>query len=142
MAWVAYDTFKSWMANGCAPNFGAAGDTLKVLLTTSAYVPDQTTHAYKKSITNEVTGSNYTAGGATLASKTATVSSHVLTFDSADITWLQHATGFSNARIAVLWKDISNDSLALLIAYYDLTSDRGNVAGDLVLGTPSGIFTF
>jgi hypothetical protein len=45
-------------------------DTIKVLLTTSSYVPNLDTHETKADITNEVTGTNYSAGGNTLASKT------------------------------------------------------------------------
>lgn len=48
-------------------------DTLKVLLATSSYVPNLDTHEVKSDVTNEVTGTNYTAGGTTLASKTVTV---------------------------------------------------------------------
>lgn len=46
-------------------------DTFKLMLTTSAYTPAQA-HDYKNDVTNEVTGTGYTAGGATLASKTIT----------------------------------------------------------------------
>lgn len=37
-------------------------DTIKVMLTTSSYTPNQDTHIYKSSVTNEVTGTGYTAG--------------------------------------------------------------------------------
>lgn len=47
-------------------------DTLKVMLTTSSYTPNLDTDIYKSSVTNEVTGTGYTAGGATLASATST----------------------------------------------------------------------
>lgn len=44
-----------------------SGDTtVKCMLTTSAYTPDQDTHENKGQVTNEVSGSGYTAGGATL----------------------------------------------------------------------------
>jgi hypothetical protein len=141
MGWVIYDNAKLLQMTGSAFNFDTSGDTLKVMLCTSAYSPNQTTHTTKADVTNEVSGSNYTARGAALASKTATIASHVFKFDCADITWLQHATGFSNARIAVCYKDSGADNTSPLVAYYDLVSDRGNVAGDLVLGTPSGIWT-
>lgn len=45
-------------------------DTIKLMLTTSSYSPDYGAHDYKDDVTNEVSGTNYTAGGATLASKT------------------------------------------------------------------------
>ena len=44
-------------------------DTIKVLLVTSAYTPDQDTHTKHSDVTNEVSGTGYTAGGATLANK-------------------------------------------------------------------------
>jgi len=45
-------------------------DAIKVMLCSSAYTPDRAAHDYKNDITNEVTGSGYTAGGATLANVT------------------------------------------------------------------------
>lgn len=47
-------------------------DTLKMALTTSSYTPAPNTHDFFDDITNEVTGTGYTAGGASLASKTLT----------------------------------------------------------------------
>ncbi len=47
-------------------------DTIKVMLTTSAYSPALDTHEVKADVTNEVTGTGYTAGGATVATKTLT----------------------------------------------------------------------
>ena len=145
MAWVIYDAAKMSQMPGspAAPvNFAPGGDTLKVMLATASYVPDQAAHQFKSSVTNEIAfgTSNYTPGGVALASKTATITAHVFTFDSGDLTWLQHAMGFTNARFAVCYKSTGVDATSLLIGYYDLASDRGNVAGDLVLGTPSGIW--
>lgn len=45
-------------------------DTLKAMLCTSAYTPNRATHAYKSDVTNEITGTGYTAGGATLTTPT------------------------------------------------------------------------
>lgn len=45
-------------------------DTIKVMLCTSSYTPNRGTHAYKSDVTNEVSGTGYTATGATLASVT------------------------------------------------------------------------
>ena len=44
-------------------------DTIKVALLTSSYTPDQDAHDYFNDVSSaEVTGTGYTAGGATLAS--------------------------------------------------------------------------
>lgn len=45
--------------------------TYKVMLVTSAYTEDKGAHAFRSSVTNEVSGTGYTAGGATV---TVTVS--------------------------------------------------------------------
>lgn len=47
-------------------------DTLKVSLHTVTYAPNLDTHETLTDVTNEVTGTGYTAGGVTLASKTIT----------------------------------------------------------------------
>lgn len=48
-----------------------AADTIKVVLTTSAYTPDQDAHDFYNDVTNELsTAGGYTAGGATLGSRT------------------------------------------------------------------------
>ncbi len=43
-------------------------DTFKIMLTTSSYAANQATHDFRDDVTNEVVGTGYTAGGATLAS--------------------------------------------------------------------------
>lgn len=118
-------------------------DTIKVMLTTSAYTPSATGHAAKNSVTNEVTGSGYTAGGATLTSLSVTDSSGTITFDAADVTWSQNASGFTNARYAIIYKDTGVAATSTLIAYIDLGADKGNVDGDLILQfNAAGIITW
>lgn len=48
-------------------------DTLKIALTTSSFTANLDTMDFFDDVTNEVTGTGYTAGGATLGSKTLTV---------------------------------------------------------------------
>lgn len=55
---------------GAEINFGS--DTCKAMLCSSSYNPDATAHRYKSSVTNEIAGAGYTAGGVTLTSKTVT----------------------------------------------------------------------
>lgn len=50
-------------------------DSIKVMLTTSAYTPNKDTHAYKSDVTNEVVGTNYVATGQALTAVTATYTS-------------------------------------------------------------------
>ena len=108
-------------------------DTIKVALTTSSYTPDQDTHDYFNDVTNEVSGTGYTAGGATLASKTVTYTGATNTFmlDAADVTW---STSTITARTAVIY-DASPGTAATnpLIGYQQNASDVSSTAGDFVI---------
>ncbi|MEF8758330.1 MAG: hypothetical protein V5B36_00960 [Candidatus Accumulibacter sp. UW25] len=116
-------------------------DTIKVALVTSSYTPSQA-HDFFNDVTNEVTGTNYPAGGITLTSKTLTESSGTITFDADDVTCATGGTTFNNARIAVLYKSTGVSSTSPLIGYIDFGSDKGNAASDLILQWhASGIFT-
>ena len=118
-------------------------DVIKVMLCTSAYTPDQDTHQYKSSVTNEVTGTGYTAGGATLGTVVVsyTAGTNTLMFDAADTTW---ASSSITARYAVIYDSTpATDATRPLIAYIDLDSDRTSVASEFKLTwNASGIITW
>jgi len=108
-------------------------DAIKVMLTTSTYVPDQDTHDYKDDVTNEVVGTGYTATGEALTSKTVTYTAgtnkHVL--DAADVTW---AASTITARIAVIYDSSpATDPTRPLISYQDFISDQSSSGGDFTI---------
>lgn len=99
-----------------------SSDTIKVSLHTSSYTPAQDTHDFFNDITNEVTGTGYTAGGATLGSKTATYTAGTNTtaYDAADTSW---TTSTITARYAVVRKDTGTASTSPVICYVDFGAD-------------------
>lgn len=117
--------------------------TIKVALLTNAYSPAQDTHDYFNDVSaNEVTGTGYTAGGATLASKTVnyTAGSNTQTFDAADVTW---STSTITARYAVVYRDSGTASTSPLIGYVDFGADVSSTAGNFTITWhANGIFTF
>ncbi|MDM0042156.1 hypothetical protein QTI05_24170 [Variovorax sp. J22R193] len=118
-------------------------DTIKVSLHTSTYSPSATGHAAYNSVTNEVTGSGYTSGGITLTSPTVVDTAGTIAFDAADITWSQNASGFTNARYAVIYKSTGTAATSTLIGWIDFVADKGNVSGDLVMQwNASGVATW
>jgi hypothetical protein len=92
-------------------------DTIKVALTTSSYTPDQDAHDFFNDVTNEVSATGYTAGGATLGSKTLgyTSGTNVLKIDGADVTWT--ITGSMTARNVIIYKATGDASTSPLIGY-------------------------
>jgi len=118
-------------------------DTIKVSAHTNTYVPNQDTHAFFSDVTNEVTGTNYTAGGATLTTPTVVRSTGTVTFDGADIVWTQSASGFSTARKFVVYKSTGVSTTSRLFSVVTADADVGNVTGDLTIAwNASGIATW
>lgn len=108
-------------------------DSIKVLLVTSAYAFDQDAHKYKSSITNEVTGTGYTAGGATLASPTITYNAgtNLLVLDGADVSW---ANSTITARGAVIYDSTpATDATKPLIAFVDFGQDITSSGGNFTI---------
>lgn len=115
-------------------------DTLKVMLCTSSYTPNQGTHQYKSSVTNEVSGTGYTAGGATLGSVTVGVTGNVFTLDAADTSW---ASSTITARYAVIYDSTpGSDATRPLIGYIDFGADVSTTSGTFqIVWNSSGILT-
>jgi hypothetical protein len=144
---TTFNLYDQWRDIVADPTRAAAvAGTLKLAIVTATYSVDQNLHDFFNDITNEVTGTGYTAGGNACASPTWTGpdGSGVLTFDSSDpATWSQNAAGFSNGRRAILYYDTGTASTSRLVGYSnDFGADAGNVAGDFsVTANASGWYT-
>jgi hypothetical protein len=118
-------------------------DTMKVSGHTNTYSPNQDTNDFWDDATNEVSGTNYTAGGATLGSVTVSRSTNTVTFDAADVVWSQSGSGFSNARKFVIYRSTGTAATSRLYSVVTADADVGNVTGDLTLQwNASGIATW
>lgn len=101
-------------------------DTIKVALVTSSYTFSDE-HDFFDDITNEVSGTGYTAGGATLTVTTSqdnTDNEGVL--DATDTTW---TTSTITARGAVIYKSTGTASTSPLIAFIDFAADKTSTNG-------------
>jgi hypothetical protein len=138
MASLVYNSFKRDIMNG---GIDLDTDTIKVALVTSTYSPNIDTHDNFDDITNEVTGTGYTAGGATLGSVTVTAdtTNDRGVFDAADTSW---STSTITARGAVIYKSTGTSSTSKLIAYVDFASDITSTASTFsIVWNASGILT-
>jgi hypothetical protein len=127
MANVVYNSFKRDIMNGA---IDLDTDTIKVMLVTSAYTPDQDAHTKRSDITNEVSGTGYTAGGEELANKTVAVDNtdNEGVFDADDLTW---SDATITARGAVIYKSRGGASTAdELITYIDFVADKTSEANN------------
>jgi hypothetical protein len=129
MADVVYNSVKKNLLDA-AINYGS--DTIKVALVTSSYTPDQDAHNFFDDITNEVSGTGYTAGGATLANPATSQDNtdNEGVFDADDVTW---STSTITARGAVIYKSTGTASTSNLISYVDFTTDKSSSAGNFTI---------
>lgn len=131
-----------WFDKAMQDAFTGAGinwtsDAIKVALLTSSWTPDRAAnHVFSDISANEVSGAGYTSGGATLASATQGLSSHVLKLDGDDTSWTSSTI---TARYAAIYDtSVSNK----LLGYVDFGSDVTSTAATFTIAWDSaGIFT-
>ena len=129
MANQVFNSFKAGIMSGLVD---LDSDDINVMLVTSSYTPDIDTDEFMDDVTNEVTGTGYTAGGQALAGKAVTVDTtdDEGVFDANNITW---TTSTITAAGAVLYKDTGASTTSPLICYFDFGGDKTSSAGNFVI---------
>lgn len=130
MASVIYNSFKRDIMNG---SIDLDTDSIYGMLVTSSYTPNIDSHTKRSDVTNEISGTGYTANGQALASKVVSVDNtdDEGVFDAADMSW---TTATFTARGLVLYKSRGGASSAdELIAYIDFSTDKSCSAGTFTI---------
>ena len=123
-------SFKKALLDGEMDFSSNTSQTYKIALFTSSATLGASTTAY--STTNEVSGTGYTAGGASLTVVAPTTSGTTALLDFNDVT-------FSNATItargALIYSDSATGDPA--VAVLDFGSDKTSTAGDFTIQFPA-----
>lgn len=119
MASLIYDSYFDDLAKG---NVVPSTDTWKGVLVTASYTANKGTHAKRSDVTNEVTGTGYTAGGnAVTASVSLDTTNHRSDVTLTGPSW---ASSTITARALVVYKSRGGASSAdNLVCYIDFGSD-------------------
>jgi len=117
MASIIYDSFLSDVfAGNCT-----TASTYKGMLVTSAYTEDRGAHSKRSSVTGEVTGTGYTAGGVTLTlSASLNTTTHILTLTIPTATW---ASSTITARKLIVYRSTGTAATDNLVACVDNGAD-------------------
>ena len=122
-------SFKTELLTGTHDFTNSTGDSFKLALYTSAATLGATTTAY--TVTNEASGTNYTAGGGTLTNVTPTSSGTTAFTDFADLTF---GTATVTARGCMIYNSSdANKSVATI----DFGGDKTSTAGDFTIVFPA-----
>jgi hypothetical protein len=121
-------------------------DTIKVALATSSYTPNQDAHDFFNDITNEVSGTGYTAGGATLGTKSVVLTggTNTVALIAATSVW---TTATFTARYAIVYKDTGTASTSPVLGYVDFGGDQTvnaatfSIVWDATAGVLKGVYS-
>lgn len=122
-------SFKQELLTGTHNFTNGTGDTFKIALFTSSATLGAATTAY--SVTNEVSGTGYTAGGNTLTNVTPTTSGTTAFTDFADTTW---SSATITARGALIYNSTDSDKAVVVL---DFGSDKTSTNGDFTIQFPT-----
>ena len=111
---------------GTATIINFTTSTIKLKLLTSATAPVASWTTRSDDTGTEVTGTNYTTGGATLTGLSLTQSGGITTFTANNITWAQSGTGFNNARYGYLYVSTGTAANDTIIGFYDFLTNQSN----------------
>lgn len=111
-----------WYGKGRLKNIDWVNDTIKLMLTTSGFTPNQDTDEYISDVTSEVSGTGYPAGGFILTNKIKTYdgATNTVKYDADDI---EVSNANFTARWGVIYKDTGNQATSPVIAYIDFGGD-------------------
>jgi len=123
------NSFKKAILDGEMDFSSDTTQVYKIALYDSSATLDKSTTAYTTS--NEVTGTGYTAGGATLTLNAASLSTDTAIVDFDDVTF---STATITARGALIYTT-SNSNAA--IAVLDFGDDKTSTAGDFTIQFPT-----
>ena len=122
-------SFKVELLQGVHNFTASTGDTFKIALYTSSATLGASTTAY--TVSNEVSGPGYTAGGNTLTNVTPTSSGTTAFTDFADTTW---TTATITARGALIYNSTESDKAVCVL---DFGSDKTSTAGNFTIVFPT-----
>jgi hypothetical protein len=124
-------SFKVGVLNGTFNLGTGTTQVYKIALYTSSATLGASTTAY--SATNEVSGTGYTAGGATLTISTVPTSSGTTAYLSfSDVTW---STSTITARGALIY--LANGGTNPSVAVLDFGADKTSTAGNFTVQMPT-----
>jgi hypothetical protein len=102
-------------------------DSFKAMLVTSSYTPNKDTDDKRDDVTNEVSGTGYSAGGvACVCTVTKDTANDRVTLQFAAVSW---ASSTLTARACVYYKSTGTASTDALVAYNDFGSNVSTSGG-------------
>lgn len=129
MSSFLYNSAKMRILQG---EFDFEEDEFKVALVSSIYIPDEDTHEFFEDLSNEITGSGYSAGGKVLDNVVLSRDddNDLVVLDGDSLNW---SVATFTARAAVIYKNTGSSATSPLLAYIDFEEDLEAAGEDFLL---------
>ena len=123
---ATHHLYRGFYESLLAGEIDASSDTIKVMLVTSAYTPNQQAHRYLSSVTGEAEGIGYTAGGQELENTIVTANGLSVTVDADDTAWESSTV---SGRYLVLYVEKDTPAESPLISCVDFEETVSTTSG-------------
>ena len=111
-------------------------ETHKELLVTDTYAPDFNLHDFRDDVTNEVSGTGYTAGGVTITTTELTIAAGVLKYDYADTVYT--TVTISNAMAGITFFNVGTAATDQLVLLQDFVTAASATAANFTIQHAAG----
>jgi hypothetical protein len=129
----------SFIYNSCLEDFTSgnidfSADTFKLMLVASTYTANKDTHLTRDDVTNEITGTGYTAGGnATVCTVTKNTANDKVIINFASVDWTASEI---SAEGGVIYKSRGGNADAdELVAFIDFGGTVSTISATFTVGT-------
>jgi hypothetical protein len=106
-------------------------ETHKELLVQDAYTPAFDTHDFRDDVTNEVSGTGYTAGGVTVTATEITLAAGTLTFDMADTVYT--TVTITDAMAGIHYFNVGTAATDQLVVLQDFVTSASATAANFTI---------
>jgi hypothetical protein len=140
MAAVSH-VYAQFIRSACHKEVNLEADTLKLMITTASYAYNVNTDRYQSTVTNEVSGTGYSAGGAALTGVAVTDTGGTYTLDANDLTF--STVTFTSGQVLVIYDSTPGSGATNpLIWMCDLGAGQSPAGVNFTISfNASGIFT-
>lgn len=127
--------YNSALDDAVKANVDFDADTFYIMLVTSSYTADKDAHTKRSDVTNEVSGTGYTSGGAeSTVTVTKDTTNDRIDIDFSNVSW---TSATITAAGGVIYKSTGTASTDNLVAYLDFGGDVTSTNGTFTVDITS-----
>jgi len=127
-------TFEKMFIDTAAQTMEA--ETHKEMMTNDTYTPNFDTHDFRDDVTNEVSGTGYTAGGVAVTGTEWTIAAGLMTYDASDTVFT--TVTISSAMAGIFYFNVGTSATDQLLFLQDFVTAASATAANFTIQHAAG----